>query len=160
MKEHHILDCLCSYCPDYDFIHDQRIVGGCSRRKPDLVLECLTHSIVILMLVLIDENQHEDYKCEDKRLMQIFTDLGNRPLVVLRFNPDVYVDATGQKVQGLFTFGTDNLILEKDPEQLHQRVYTLSQRIQYHRENIPLKELTIEKLYYDHVHPQASSSGT
>lgn len=146
MKEHHILDHLCSYCPDYNFIHDQIIAGGCSKRKPDLRLECLTHSIVIE----IDENQHEDYKCEEKRLMQIFEDLGNRPLVVLRFNPDAYIDAGGVNVPGLFTFGTDNLIVEKDSEQVKQRVYTLSQRIRYHVENIPTKEVTIEKLYYNY----------
>jgi len=126
----------------FDFIHDQVIEGGCSKRKPDLRLECLTHSIVIE----IDENQHEDYKCEEKRLMQIFEDLGNRPLVVLRLNPD----AGGVKVPGLFTFDTDNLILEMDSEQVKQRVYTLSQRIRYHVENIPTKEITIEKLYYNY----------
>lgn len=153
MKEHHILDHLCRYCPDYNFIHDQVIAGGCSKRKPDLLLECLTHSIVIE----IDENQHEDYKCEEKRLMEIFTDLGNRPLVVIRFNPDRYVDAEGQKVHGLFTFGTDNLILEKDSEQVEMRVCVLSQRIRYHMDNLPIRELTIEKLYYDHL-PQLSVS--
>jgi hypothetical protein len=145
MKEHHILDYLCSYCPDYDFIHDQVIEGGCSQRRPDLFLECGTHSLIIE----IDEDQHLEYKCEDKRTMQIFTDLGSRPLVVLRFNPDKYTNADGQQVRCLFTFGHDNLIVVEDLTQLDQRVYILSQRIRYHVENVPLKELTVERLYYD-----------
>jgi hypothetical protein len=145
MKEHHILDSLCSYCPDYDFIHDKRIEGGCSKRRPDLMLDCLTHSIV----VEIDEDQHTDYKCEEKRMMQIFTDLGDRPLVILRFNPDKYSDAQGQRVPALFSFGSDNLIVIDDPEQLDQRVQGLAVRIRYHAENLPLKELTVERLYYD-----------
>jgi hypothetical protein len=147
MKEHHILDHLCSYCPDYEIIHDQVIEGGCSKRRPDLFLECGTHSLV----VEIDEDQHSDYKCENKRMMQIFIDLGSRPLVVLRFNPDKYTNAEGQNMGGLFSFGSDNLIVVEDPRQLDQRVYTLSQRIRYYVENVSLKELTMERLYYDEL---------
>jgi hypothetical protein len=109
------------------------------------MLDCLTHSIV----VEIDEDQHTDYKCEEKRMMQIFTDLGDRPLVILRFNPDKYSDAQGQRVPALFSFGSDNLIVIDDPEQLDQRVQGLAVRIRYHAENLPLKELTVERLYYD-----------
>ena len=131
MKEDHILDHLTLYCPDYDFIHDRPIDGGCSKRKPDLLLDCLTHSIVIE----IDENQHEDYKCENKRMMQIFKDLGDRPLVVIRFNPDQY-KIQGRKIPGLFSFGADNLVVIDDPEQLDARVKALALKIRYHVENI------------------------
>lgn len=120
-------------------------MGGCSQRRPDLFLDCGTHSLIIE----IDEDQHSEYKCEDKRVMQIFTDLGSRPLVVLRFNPDKYTNAEGQRVPGLFSFGSDNLIVVDDLAQLNQRVYRLSHRITHHVENVPLKELTVERLYYD-----------
>jgi hypothetical protein len=39
----------------------------------------------------------------------------------------------------------------EDPRQLDQRVYTLSQRIRYYVENVSLKELTMERLYYDEL---------
>lgn len=34
--------------------------------------------------------------------MQIWQDLGNRPLVMIRFNPDSYIDDKGRKVRSCF----------------------------------------------------------
>lgn len=64
---------------------DKKILGGCSKRKPDFFIDRLTHCIT----GECDENQHTDYSCENRRSMELFQDLGNRPLVMLRFNPDV-----------------------------------------------------------------------
>ena len=48
----------------------------------------LTHIII----VECDENQHKDYDttCEIARINELFTDLGDRPIVFIRFNPDAY----------------------------------------------------------------------
>jgi hypothetical protein len=145
MKEHYITDYIRAYCPQYDFVYDKAIEGGCSRKRPDVLLDCMTHSIIIE----VDENQHEDYKCEDKRTMQIFMDLGDRPLVVLRFNPDKYIDIDGQEHPTLFTFDQAGVIQILSVINLHQRVTALVDRIRHHVENIPDKEVTLEKLYYD-----------
>lgn len=147
MKEHYLRDYIGAYCPSYNFVYDQIIEGGCSRRKPDILLDCLTHSIVIE----IDENQHEDYKCEDKRIMQIFMDLGCRPLVVMRFNPDRYVDIDGKTINGLFVFDERNVIQITNAMEMHQRIGTLTGRIHYHFSTIPQKEVTIEKLFYSQI---------
>ncbi len=148
MKQHYIQDYVSAYCPDYDFIWDQTIQGGCSKRKPDMFLDCLTHSII----VEIDENMHQGpgYQCENKRIMEMFEDLGNRPLVVLRFNPDKYVNEQGQQIESLFSFDTNNVITITNIIDLHQRILTLVNRIQYHVENLPSQELIIEKIFYNH----------
>lgn len=65
-------------------IFDSKVQGGCSRRRPDALIDLLSHSIVLEC----DEFGHTGYSCENKRTMEIFEDLGSRPLVVLRFNPD------------------------------------------------------------------------
>ena len=60
---------------------DKRIEGGCSRYIPDIFIECLTHSVIIE----VDENQHDTYDCtcENRRMMQLFEDLGSLPLILI-----------------------------------------------------------------------------
>jgi len=69
-----------------DIIFDKKIQGGCSKRRPDGLIERFTHCLVLEC----DEFGHSNYNeiCENKRLMEIFEDLGRRPIVFLRFNPD------------------------------------------------------------------------
>ena len=87
---------------DKDWIFDKKIAGGCSRFRPDIFLDCLTHSLIIE----VDENQHESYEaiCENKRLMTLFVDLGERPVVLIRFNPDGYITKDGYISKDGFMF--------------------------------------------------------
>ena len=80
-----------------------RALGGCSRRRPDAFIDCLSHAVVIEC----DENQHvseSSYPCENKRMMEIYEDIGHRPLVMLRFNPDKYVDSEGTVIPSCFQY--------------------------------------------------------
>lgn len=79
---------------------DRVIKGGCSKRRPDFLLDVITHSVI----VEVDENQHITYddKCENGRLEEIWGDLGSRPLVVIRVNPDKYT-LNDEKHLGCFT---------------------------------------------------------
>ena len=54
-----------------------------------------------IIIIEIDENAHTDYdcSCENKRLMEISQDLGFRPIVFIRFNPDDYVDKDGNNIK-------------------------------------------------------------
>ena len=73
---------------DYEITYDQIISQGCSRRRPDILLDLGYQTIIIE----VDENQHIDYDttCEKKRINEIYSDLGDRPIVFIRFNPDDY----------------------------------------------------------------------
>jgi hypothetical protein len=48
------------------------------------------HAIVIE----VDENQHKKYdtSCENKRLMELSQDIFHKPLILICFNPDNYID--------------------------------------------------------------------
>ena len=135
-------------------IFDKNIEGGCSKKRPDVLIDCLTHSIVIEC----DEHQHVNYECENKRTMQLFEDLGNRPLVLIRFNPDTYVNENEEKVQGCFKALTK-------VEDIHKkRFYNINETEWIRRVNIleknikeylsldtfPNKEVTEIKLFYSH----------
>jgi hypothetical protein len=92
-------DDLKEYFPNIEIKNNKTIDGGCSKKRPDVMIDCLTHTIIIEC----DENQHQydNYSCENKRTMELFTDLGNRPMVMIRFNPDEYKIGT-KKVQSCF----------------------------------------------------------
>ena len=96
---------------DY-FRYDRQIDDGCSRKIPDWFRDCLTHSL----LFECDEDQHKYTLCETKRMMALFQDLGNRPLIILRFNPDKYKNKEGNTIRGCFFFDDDNNIFSYHKE--------------------------------------------
>jgi hypothetical protein len=88
-KEKEVTERVTEEFPDLSWITDKRVEDGCSRRRPDLLLDMGSH----LLIIEIDEHKHEGYdcSCENKRLMEISLDLQHRPIVFVRFNPDSYV---------------------------------------------------------------------
>ncbi len=139
-----------------DFTHlevtyDRQVVGGCSRRRPDIAVDVLTHVVI----VECDEFGHdtEDYcSCENKRMMQLFQDYGNRPIVFIRFNPDAYTNSVGIRVSSCFTRTPTGLVKLTKQETWEGRLRVLQDRLKGHIEVIPNQEVTVEHLYYDGFH--------
>ncbi|MDD4930849.1 MAG: hypothetical protein PHG66_01685 [Candidatus Colwellbacteria bacterium] len=123
--------------------YDKTIEGGCSKKRPDWFIDMLTHSIIIEC----DENQHVNYSCDNKRTMGLFTDLGNRPLVMIRFNPDRYKMSDSSYSDQCFEFNEKNIISSTD--EWVKRQEKLLQTIEYHIQNIPEKEITNESMFFD-----------
>jgi len=95
-KEKDVVDRILKSFPDFTWVADKKVQDGCSKRRPDLLLDMGSHIII----VEIDENAHTDYdcSCENKRLMEISQDLGFRPIIFIRFNPDDYMNKNGNKI--------------------------------------------------------------
>ena len=155
IKERYLVDELKTRLTEHkvQMLCDKIIEGGCSSRRPDVLIDCLTHSIIIEC----DENQHKNYECENKRLMQLFLDLGNRPLIMIRFNPDNYKDKNNKIVKSCFQ-------PLKDKEQLNaKRFYDINKKEWLRRISIlefeikkyltlntfPDKEITEIKYFFD-----------
>ena len=87
-KEKYVVDQIKQTFTNFTWVADKKVQDGCSRRRPDLLLDMGSHIII----VEIDENKHTDYdcSCENKRLMELSQDLQHRPIVFIRFNPDNY----------------------------------------------------------------------
>jgi hypothetical protein len=85
--------------PDTRF---DKTLGACSKRRPDMFFECLTHVVIIKM----DEEQHIGYNlyCEQNSINEIYKDIACRPIHLIRFNPDSYTDSLGVRVPGCFFF--------------------------------------------------------
>ena len=106
------------------------------------------------MVVEHDEEQHDGYsrECEEKRLMQLLVDLGSRPLVVLRFNPDAYTNDQGVRIESCFKFSPQlRLPSVVNETEYSARVQSVAERIMHWTRlpTWPSKELTIEYFYYD-----------
>lgn len=142
IKEHHLRDALKEEFSSIKMVFDKPVDGGCSRKRPDILIDCLTHSVVIEC----DEDEHKGYSCENKRTMELFNDLGSRPLVMIRFNPDSY-SADGEKVQGCFkTTKTGSLSLNK--REWKKRIKKLIKTINEYITDVPVKEINVVQLFY------------
>jgi hypothetical protein len=147
-KENAVIGLIKEHFPDFTWVHDKRVEGGCSKRRPDLLLDLGTHVII----VEVDENRHNDYdcSCEHKRLMEISRDLSHRNIVFIRFNPDEYTDSSGKTVKSCWRINKLGLmgIMKSKESEWQQRIHLLKEKIQYFVENPSEKMVEIIELFY------------
>lgn len=148
-KEKTVVDLVCEKYPDFTWIKDKRVQDGCSMRRPDLLLD-LGEQVVVIE---IDENQHEDYNCscENKRLMEISRDICHRPLIFIRFNPDEYETRDKKVVKSCWYRGKDGIIRISKNElgNWNKRINILYENIDYWIENRTDKTIEVIQLFYD-----------
>ena len=126
-------------------IQDKIISNGCSKRRPDGLIKLNDYNIIIE----IDENQHNDYSCENKRLMEIFKDLGNSPLTMIRFNPDAY-KLDNKKIKSPFGITKiDGKLKIINKKEYKLRFNKLLDTINSNIKIIPNKEINVIHLFYD-----------
>jgi hypothetical protein len=149
-KEYSVVDHVKTAFPEWSWIADKIIAGGCSKRRPDLLLD-LGYQIVIIE---IDENQHIDYdcSCENKRIMELSQDLGHRPIVFIRFNPDDYTK-NGKTIPSCWGVNDKGICVVKKSKtnEWVRRLNTLETQIQYwvNPTNKTNKTIEIIQLFYD-----------
>ena len=149
-KEYAVVEYIKKRFPSLNWIADKIINGGCSKRRPDLLLD-LGYQIVIIE---VDENQHIDYdcSCQNKRIMELSQDLGHRPIVFIRFNPDDY-EKDGKIISSCW--GQDKkgitVVKKSKKEEWNQRLNVLENHINYwiNPENTTNKTIETIQLFYD-----------
>jgi len=148
-KEKTIVDSVIETFPQMTWYSDKKIVDGCSKKRPDLLLD-LGNQVII---VEIDENQHNAYdcSCENKRLMMLSQDLGHRPIVFIRFNPDDYIDKTGVKISSCWKLQKTGILAinRLKTKEWANRLEVLKNQINYWLTNNTAKTVEIVHLYYD-----------
>ena len=149
-KESDVVERVKQEFKDYDWVADKTVQGGCSRRRPDLLLRMRTHVII----VEIDENKHNAYECscENRRMMELSRDVNHTKIVFIRFNPDAYEDVkTGKKVNSCWTIDGRTHVLHvsaANRPQWEMRVEKLKQQIQLWIKNVPTKTVEVIQLFY------------
>jgi len=149
-KEKNTTDYIISFYPELNWISDKKIENGCSKKRPDLLLD-LGYQVIIIE---IDENQHNKYdcSCENKRIMELSQDIGHRPIIFIRFNPDNYVNNKNVKIKSCWTITKiSGLIKIENKKQWNKRLECLKSQIDYwlSPENKIEKTIEIVHLFYD-----------
>ena len=149
-KEYSVVEYVKTRFPDLDWISDKKVSGGCSKRRPDLLLD-LGYQVI---LIEVDENMHIDYdcSCENKRIMELSQDVGHRSIVFIRFNPDEY-EKNGKKITSCWGLDKKGICVVKKSKNNEwiERLHTLKEHINYwiNPENTTNKTIETIQLYYD-----------
>lgn len=148
-KETNIVDYIKSKYPDFTWIADKKVLDGCSKKRPDLLLD-LGYQVLVIE---IDENQHNRYdcSCENKRLMELSQDIGHRPMIFIRFNPDAYINNKNIYIKSCWKPNQTGIFIvnkENNKEWLN-RLVVLENQIKYWMDNTTNKTLEVIHLYYD-----------
>jgi len=145
-KEKEVVDRIKEVFPNLTWIADKKIQDGCSSKRPDLLLDLGTH----LLIIEVDENKHTNYdcSCENKRLMELSQDVGHRPIVFIRFNPDSYTDLSGNKIKSCWRLNKLGVMCIENEKNWNGRISTLLQQIQYWIDNPVEKTVEIVELFY------------
>jgi len=133
-KENLLAEALKNMNLDIDFIQDKKIDGGCSLRRPDFLFDLFTHTVI----VECDENDHKNYSttCEIAKLNETFTDLADRPMILIRFNPDNY--------EGKSCFDNECKLIKGE---WTKRIKVLKKELKKAIKEIPDELITIKKLF-------------
>lgn len=148
LKEKIITDEIIEYLKEYNIepIINKTVSGGSSRYRPDILINKETYNII----VEIDEHQHRRYKKNTQRNKQLYKDLNELPLIIIRFNPDKYI--TNRKTKKS-VFGKDRLTRIYHvtcPHQYKIRMNILKSKIEECLKNKPETNNIIEhKLFFN-----------
>jgi len=134
-----------------DWVNDKAYDLGCSKKRPDMVCDLGSH----ILIIECDENKHKNgnYICENKRIMELSQDFSenniHRPIVIIRFNPDSYVDSNNQKIESCWKVGKDGILRIKNKDNWNLRLNKLLETTYHYISNKPIKDVTFEYLFYD-----------
>ena len=146
LKEHYVRDALQAHFGEgVTMICNKQVEGGCSKRRPDIFIDCGSHCLMIE----VDEHRHVNYSCEEKRMVELYEDIGFRKIVFIRFNPDAY-EIEEAYYDSPFHY-TDSGVVHLDEEELNSRVAKLIDCINLHKDAEPAEQLTVEYLFYGNM---------
>jgi len=147
-KERAVVEFVCERFPEHTWITDKKINDGCSMRRPDILVD-LGYQVLIIE---IDENAHQDYdcSCENKRIMELSQDVGHRPIVFIRFNPDSYIK-DDKKIPSCWDNNINGICVVKYKEDWEYRLSILEEQIKYWNSSCNSTTITLEiiQLFYD-----------
>lgn len=148
-KELAVFRALSDWFPNVTWVSDRAVEGGCSKRRPDVLADFGD----FVLIIEVDEFQHTDYSCENKRMMEISRDLHHRPVVLIRFNPDAYTDEDDRKHKSPWSLTPKTkeprVSKGKHTDEWESRLLLLRQQVEMHIANPPGRTITEVKLFYD-----------
>jgi hypothetical protein len=147
-KELTVVAYIKEHFPEYTWVNDRQIIDGCSAKRPDLIVDFGDKIIIIE----VDENKHLKYnaQCEETRLNNISMDLNNRPIILIRFNPDGYKTIDGVKVPSCWGLHElTKISIVKNKKQWNIRLQKLNDTITFYINYTHTTDpITVVELFY------------
>jgi len=142
-KEYAVLFYVKEAFPDLRIVHDKRVDGGSSNKRPDFLIDQGSHVVI----VEVDEESHcgYDQSCEEIRMKEIWEDIGNRPVVFIRFNPDG--NSTGPSCWGVDENGLA-VVKKKRAAEWQARLSSLKKAMEFWLTTVPTTTIETIKLFY------------
>lgn len=157
LKEIEVRDHVKALFPTAEWVCDRVVPGGCSRKRPDMCADLVSH----VLFVEIDETQHKStqYSCDTVRMLELMVDIGLRPVVFIRFNPDAYVTSGGETVTSCWGVDKNGIGRVKPSKRAEwaERLVRLCDEVRRWLTSTPLREFTCVQLFYDEVSHHAAS---
>jgi len=154
VKEEEVSNFIKASFPELNIIYDKSLIGdiGCIKARPDVLINLNKHSIIIEC----DEHQHSYYKDTCKELIRIpkMQQELNRNLIVIRFNPDGYIDNNKNKIVSCFAIDPRvgmNVIKKDQLKNWNNRLETLKDCLNDAINNEPTKIISEIKLFFDSI---------
>lgn len=143
VKERYFISKMKEAFPDEEMSFNKTIPGGYSQKRPDVFIDKGDYCIGIEN----DENRHESETSlqRNRRNLQIWEDIDCRPLVMIRFNPDVYTEED-EKFDSCFKFEKGKITVNKN--EWKKRFTVLESVLQKYLDNKPTENLTEIYLFY------------
>lgn len=150
LKEREVVQFVMQTFPNLSWRYNKRCIDACSQRTPDLLLD-LGYMVLIIE---IDEYQHRSYADEEERQLELSKDLGFRPIVFLRFNPDSYINHEEERIASPWKSRTNGLFSVQNEEEWNRRLNTLKTTIEHwlKEENKSTQAIHEVYLYYNGYH--------
>ena len=152
VKEEEVVKYLKEQFKDINLITDKALIGDgiCLKNRPDVLIHLNNHSVIIE----IDEDQHKWYEksCDEARNNNIQEAL-NRPIIIIRFNPDAYIEK-GKKIKSCFKDDEKTglkTIPKNKLDDWKNRLLKLKETLAFSIDNYTDEPIRIVKLFYDNV---------
>ena len=86
----------------------------------------------------------------NKRIMELSQDVGHRPIIFIRFNPDSYYNGT-DKIESCWRLDTGGLCTIRNERVWNERLNVLANQIKYWTDinNSTHKTVEVIELFYD-----------
>lgn len=106
-----------------------------------------------VIIIEVDEQQHIAYGRDDEkeRHLQLLADIGSRPLVLIRFNPDAYIDKFNQRITscwGVDKCGQARIAPSKAAEWA-TRLMILRDTVHHWLHQIPIQQIEHIELFFN-----------
>lgn len=147
IKEKNVVNFIKQHFSKWSCQFDKTIKNGCSNRRPDVLIDFKS----FVMIIEIDENSHCCYDDNDEeiRMFEIQNDIDNRPLIIIRFNPDCYYK-NDKKITSCWNSKLGDCIVKKSKEkEWNDRLNKLKDTIEYWSNVGTTNQLEFIKLFFD-----------